>query len=111
VLQEAGRASGERVWCFPMDEDFDAELDSRIADVLQCAVESKGDHILAARFLGRFVPGDLPWAHIDLAASERKGGLAHVPTEFTGFGVRFATQLLSDGALLDRLQAAAEPRE
>jgi leucyl aminopeptidase len=110
VLQEAGRASGERVWCFPMDEDFDAELDSGIADVLQCAVESKGDHILAARFLGRFVPDDLPWAHIDLAASERKGGLAHVPTEFTGFGVRFAAQLLRDGGLLDRLRDTAESR-
>ena len=90
-LQAAGRASGERVWCFPMDEDFDAELESTVADVLQCSVESKGDHILAARFLGRFVPADLAWAHIDLSASERKGGLAHVPTEFTGFGVRFAT--------------------
>jgi leucyl aminopeptidase len=111
VLQEAGRASGERVWCFPMDEDFDTELDSSIADVLQCAVESKGDHILAARFLARFVPGDLPWAHIDLAASERKGGLAHVPTEFTGFGVRFAAQLLRGGALFDRLKSASEPRQ
>jgi leucyl aminopeptidase len=56
------------------------------------------------------VPADLPWAHIDLAASERKGGLAHVPTEFTGFGVRFAAQLLRDGAVLDRLQAAPESR-
>ena len=27
-LQAVGRASGERVWCFPMDEDFDAELES-----------------------------------------------------------------------------------
>ena len=24
-LQRTGRDSGERVWCFPMDEDFDAE--------------------------------------------------------------------------------------
>jgi len=109
-LQAAGRASGERVWCFPMDEDFDAELESTIADVMQCSVESKGDHILAARFLGRFVPTDLPWAHVDLSASERKGGLAHVPTEFTGFGVRFATQLLGDGTLLDRLESAPESR-
>jgi leucyl aminopeptidase len=107
-LQAAGRASGERVWCFPMDEDFDTELESPIADVMQCSVESKGDHILAARFLGRFVPAELPWAHIDLSASERKGGLAHVPTEFTGFGVRFATQLLGDGTLLDRLESAPE---
>jgi leucyl aminopeptidase len=109
-LQAAGRASGERVWCFPMDEDFDSELESTVADVLQCSVESKGDHILAARFLGRFVPADLAWAHIDLAASERKGGLAHVPTEFTGFGVRFATTLLGDGTLLDRLESTPEPR-
>jgi len=103
-LQAAGRASGERVWCFPMDKDFDDEIESPIADVMQCSMENKGDHILAARFLSRFVPDDLPWAHVDLSSSDRKGGLAHVPTEFTGFGVRFATRLLGDGTLLDRLE-------
>jgi leucyl aminopeptidase len=107
ALQSAGRASGERVWCFPMDRDFDDELDSPVADVMQCATDNKGDHILAARFLSRFVPDAIPWVHIDLSSSERKGGLAHVPTEFTGFGVRFAAQLLGDGTLLDRL----EPRK
>jgi leucyl aminopeptidase len=101
-LQSAGQQSGERVWCFPMDEDFDIELDSLVADIQQCAVEAKGDHILAARFLSRFVPKGLAWVHIDLASSERKGGLAHVPTEFTGFGVRYATQLLADRAFLAR---------
>ena len=107
VVQSAGRASGERVWCFPMDEDFDHELESAVADVLQCAVESKGDHILAARFLSRFVPRDLAWVHIDLAASERKGGLAHVPTEFTGFGVRYTAQLLGDPAFLAQAEKRA----
>jgi leucyl aminopeptidase len=107
ALQSAGRASGERVWCFPMDEDFDHELESTVADVLQCAVESKGDHILAARFLSRFVPRDLAWVHIDLAASERKGGLAHVPTEFTGFGVRYAARLLGDQAFLAQAEKRA----
>jgi leucyl aminopeptidase len=102
-LQAAGRSSGERVWCFPMDEDFDLEIESPIADVLQCPLESKGDHILAARFLQRFVEKDVPWVHVDLSASEHKGGLAHVPTEFTGFGVRFATQLLGDKAFLQRV--------
>lgn len=105
ALRAAGRASGERVWCFPMDADFDEELDSPVADVMQCTLDNKGDHILAARFLGRFVPDDIPWAHVDLSASERKGGLAHVPTEFTGFGVRLATQLLGDRTWLDRLEA------
>jgi len=106
-LQDAGRASGERVWCFPMDDDFDRELDSPIADVMQCTQDSKGDHILAARFLSRFVPRQTAWAHVDLSSSERKGGLGHVPSEFTGFGVRFAVQLLGDGTLLTDLGSTA----
>jgi leucyl aminopeptidase len=106
-LQCAGRESGERVWCFPMDEDFDAALDSKVADVQQCTADSKGDHILAARFLSRFVAAGVPWVHVDLAASEHKGGLAHVPTEFTGFGVRYAVHLLADAAAFQqRLQAS-----
>jgi leucyl aminopeptidase len=103
-LQRVGRTTGERVWCFPMDEDFDGDLESPIADVLQCALEGKGDHILAARFLSRFVPPETPWVHLDLAASDRKDGLAHIPTEFTGFGVRFASRLLTDAAFLARVE-------
>jgi leucyl aminopeptidase len=107
AVQAAGRASGERVWCFPMDADFDRDLESPVADVLQCAVEAKGDHILAARFLSRFVPQDLAWVHFDLAASEHKGGLAHVPTEFTGFGVRYTAHLLGDPAFLAQAERRA----
>jgi leucyl aminopeptidase len=83
-----------------MDEDFDSDLESSIADVLQCTPDSKGDHILAARFLSKFVPAEIPWIHIDLAAGNRAGGLAHVPTDFTGFGVRYTTQLLLEQDLL-----------
>jgi leucyl aminopeptidase len=92
----AGRASGERVWSFPMDDDFDAELKSTVADVLQCAAGGGGDHIQAARFLSRFVPPESAWVHVDLSAATRKGGLAQVPGEVTGFGVRFALNLLLD---------------
>jgi leucyl aminopeptidase len=93
-LLEAGRASGERVWNFPFEADYDAELESKVADIVQCTVDGKGDHILAARFLSRFVPAGTPWAHVDLSAATRTGGLAHVGTEVTGFGVRFALELL-----------------
>jgi leucyl aminopeptidase len=82
------------VWNFPFEEDYDADIESKVADVVQCAVEGKGDHILATRFLSRFVPADTPWAHVDLAAATRTGGLAHVGTDVTGFGVRFALELL-----------------
>jgi leucyl aminopeptidase len=102
LIAQAGRKSGERVWPFPMDEDFDSDLESHVADILQCTPDSKGDHILAARFLNKFVPKEIPWIHLDLAASNRPGGLAHIPTEFTGFGVRYTAQLLEDGVLSRR---------
>lgn len=96
LLQAAGAASGERVWPFPMDEDYDELLKSDIADVKQCSVENAGDHILGARFLSRFVPKAIPWVHVDLSAGQHKGGLAHVPTDITGFGVRLTLTLLQN---------------
>ena len=102
-LLEAGRASGERVWNFPFDADYDSDIESKIADIAQCAVEGKGDHILAARFLSRFVPQEIPWAHVDLSSSTRSGGLGHVNTEITGFGVRYALELILKQNILESL--------
>jgi len=109
VLIDAGIASGERVWPFPMDEDFDEPLTSEVADVKQCSEDGAGDHILAARFLSRFVPASIPWLHVDLAAAAHKGGLGPVPSEFTGFGVRFTLQLLQKLRLSDGLAGLESP--
>jgi leucyl aminopeptidase len=97
LIESAGASSGERVWCFPMDVDFDTDLESSVADIMQCAADGKGDHILAARFLNRFVPNDIAWLHLDLAAGTRHGGLGHIATEITGFGVRYTLDLLRSG--------------
>lgn len=91
---EAGKASGERVWPFPMDSDFADCLKSDIADIKQCRLTGGVDHIEAALFLAEFVPKEVPWVHIDLSAAENSGGLAHIDTEVTGFGVRFGAQLI-----------------
>ena len=95
AIERAGQISGERVWSFPMESDFDADLDSPVADIMQCTLDNKGDHILAARFLNRFVPEDIPWIHIDLSSANKTGGLAHIPTEITGFGVRWAVEFIT----------------
>jgi leucyl aminopeptidase len=102
AVTAAGIHSGERVWPMPVDADYDEAIDSQVADVKQCIIESEADHILAARFLGRFVPDSVPWVHVDLSAAEHKGGLAHVPTDVTGFGVRFTLDLLLDQGLAPR---------
>jgi leucyl aminopeptidase len=93
-LVAAGRASGERVWNFPFEADFDSDLESKIADVMQSKGDGKGDHLLATRFLSRFVPEGVAWAHVDLCSVMRAGGLAHVNTDITGFGVRYALELI-----------------
>jgi leucyl aminopeptidase len=103
-LVEAGRVSGERVWNFPLEADFDSDLESKVADIVQCAVDGKGDHILAARFLSRFVPENVAWAHVDLSSATRSGGLGHINTEVTGFGVRFTLEALLRQGLLDGLE-------
>ncbi|MFQ5658902.1 MAG: M17 family metallopeptidase [Gammaproteobacteria bacterium] len=101
ILIETGKESGERVWPFPMDADYDKAIESDIADVKQCALEGGADHILAARFLQRFVKEDTPWIHMDLASSNCKGGLAHIPTDTTGFGIRYTLHLLLDKKIID----------
>ncbi len=98
---ESGAASGERVCVFPMDEDYDEALESRVADVKQCSLEDEADHILAVRFLKRFT-GDRPWVHMDLSAAWCKGGLGAVATDVTGFGVAWGVEFLQ--AMLGRPQ-------
>ena len=99
---QAGRDSGERVWPFPNDPDYDESLDSEVADIKQCTLGNEADHILAARFLQRFLPKQTPWLHIDLAAGKHKGGLAHIPSDITGFGVRFSLQFLKNRGWIKR---------
>ncbi|MCP5244711.1 MAG: leucyl aminopeptidase family protein [Burkholderiales bacterium] len=89
----AGKLSGERVCVFPMDADYDENLESDIADIKQCTLGGEFDHILAARFLNHFV-NDIPWIHMDLSASSHKDGLGAVGSEVTGFGVGWAIELL-----------------
>jgi leucyl aminopeptidase len=101
TLTAAGRDSGERVWPFPLDKDFDESLKSTIADTKQCTLEGEADHILAARFLNRFVAEGITWIHVDLAASSHKGGLGHIPTDTTGFGVRLTLNLLLQQGMLE----------
>ena len=91
----AGQACGERVVAFPQPEDYDEALESQVADVKQCTLEGEADHILAARFLSRFV-AERPWLHVDLSATRCKGGLGAAGTEVTGFGVGLGLALLSD---------------
>jgi leucyl aminopeptidase len=90
---QAGQQSGERLCAFPLDDDYEPALDSKVADIKQCTLDGEADHILAGRFLKRFVD-DVPWLHVDLSASRCEGGLGSVASDVTGFGVGWGLRML-----------------
>ena len=77
-----------------MDEDYEPALDSKVADIKQCMLDGEADHILAARFLKRFVENDVPWLLWTLSASRCEGGLGSVASDVTGFGVGWGIKML-----------------
>ena len=95
-LKRTGQNCGERVWPFPIGEEFMEALKSETADFMQCSPKGAGDHILAASFLSEFIENDTPWVHMDLSASDNDGGLGHVGSRFTGFGVRYTMSVVLD---------------
>ncbi len=90
----AGDKAGERIVAFPYEADMDSDLDSDIADIKQCTLEGGGDHMLAARFMGKFIENDVAWLHADLSSTNRKGGLGAVQSDVNGFGVGFGLEMI-----------------
>ena len=98
LVQRAVKVSkqcGERLCAFPLDDDYEAGLESKVADIKQCTLTGEADHILAARFLKRFVEHDTPWLHIDLSSSRCEEGLGIVAGDVTGFGVGWGLGMLN----------------
>ena len=101
VLTGIGERSGERVWPFPIGKEFMDDLKSNTADFQQCSVKGIGDHILAASFLAEFIENNVPWVHMDLSAGANEGGLGHIASKFTGFGVRYTISAILDENLFE----------
>ncbi len=94
-LAAAGRTSGERVWRMPLDEAYDQQIKSDIADMKNVGGRPGGS-ITAAQFLQRFVNGK-PWAHLDIAGTAWSSkDKPCVPKGATAFGVRLLDRLVSE---------------
>ena len=95
-LLDAGIATGEKLWRLPMNDAYDRIMDSSIADMNNCGNRKAGS-ITAAQFLQRFVKGDLPWAHLDIAGVDNKDAASDLhPKGATGFGVMLLNRFIKD---------------
>lgn len=91
---ECGEDCGERTWAFPLSRDYRRQLKSDVADILQCSHRNYSDHIYAATFLRHFVGEKSPWLHLDLTPQLNKGGLGLVATDTSGYGARWALNVV-----------------
>ncbi len=92
-LKKSGEHTHDRVWELPMFDEYQEQIDSKIADIKNTGGREAGT-ITAACFLSRFVD-DIPWAHLDIAGTAwNMKGTDISPIGGTGAGVRLLVDYL-----------------
>jgi leucyl aminopeptidase len=95
-LKAAG-TEGEGAWRMPLGPEYDKQLKSNIADMMNVGGRAGGS-ITAAMFLQRFVKKDVPWIHLDIAGvASLKSATTFAPKGATGWGVLALNRLIADG--------------
>ena len=72
-LENASNLSGDLIWHMPLDEEYQAQLDSPIADMQNIGGKGAGA-VTAACFLSRFIEEGQAWAHLDIAGTAWNSG-------------------------------------
>ncbi|PNK60835.1 leucyl aminopeptidase [Psychrobacter sp. FDAARGOS_221] len=72
-LENASSQSGDLIWHMPLDDEYQSQLDSSIADMQNIGGRPAGS-ITAACFLSRFIEEGQAWAHLDIAGTAWTSG-------------------------------------
>lgn len=67
-VMAASRQAGEKMWQLPLWPEYKDLLKSQIADLANAGARQAGT-IVGATFLREFVAENIPWAHLDIAAT------------------------------------------
>ena len=93
----AGRAVDEPVWRLPLHDGYREAIVSDIADIKNSDASPAPGASAGAHFIEYFVPEELPWIHIDMAAVDRADGSSPiVPKSASGWGVMLLDRLARD---------------
>ena len=94
VVESAAASAGERMWPLPLPADYRPFLDSDVADLRNISKSRGGGTITAGLFLQEFIGENIPWAHIDIAATAwSDADDAEITKGGTGYGVRTLLEL------------------
>ena len=82
-LLASAKATGEKMWQMPMDDDYREFIKGTVADIQNIGSGKGGGAITGAMFIKEFT-GDSPWIHLDIAGTawndDAKPWLAKGPT-------------------------------
>lgn len=92
-LIDAAKKANDKAWLLPMDDDFQAQIKSTCADIVNSAGR-EGGTITAGCFLSRFTK-NYHWAHLDIAGTAWNSG---AKKGATGRPVALLVQYLMDQA-------------
>ena len=95
TLEAAARKVEDPLWRMPLWDAYDENLKSDVADLANAPNNSMAGAIYAALFLRRFVPQEIPWAHLDTWAW-RDPGKPGRPKGGEALGLRAVFAALED---------------
>ncbi|MBM3288798.1 MAG: leucyl aminopeptidase [Candidatus Hydrogenedentes bacterium] len=92
-IEAAANATGERVWRFPLWDDYSKLIEGEHADLSNIGPPRQASSIIGGVFLKEFV-GDTPWAHIDIAGTAWGAkNISYLDTKYaSGYGVRLLSE-------------------
>ncbi|MCC6797342.1 MAG: leucyl aminopeptidase [Candidatus Hydrogenedentes bacterium] len=95
TIESAADLTGERVWRFPLWEDYSKLVEGEHADLCNIGPSRQASSIIGGVFLKEFV-GDTPWAHIDMAGTAWGAkSIPYLDTKFaSGYGVRLLSEYI-----------------
>jgi leucyl aminopeptidase len=94
-LIACGEHTGELLWRLPLHPAYAEMVKGRYAQLTNRTQRREASAITGAEFLHHFA-GDVPWAHLDIAAvgdDGRASGRDYLDKGATGFGVRLLVEL------------------
>lgn len=96
-IDTAGRTTGEEVWRLPLNANHAKDMKSDIADIKNVVEGGGPGASLGAHFIGYFVDGSTPWAHLDIAGVDwLKEAKPTTPKGSAGYGVRLLDRFIRD---------------
>ena len=94
LLEKAGKEVGEQVWNMPIDNSYEKDIRSDIADMKNVGSGRGAGSTAGAIFIKRFI-NNVNWIHLDIAGvTWAKSDKPLIPKGGTGFGVRLLEEVV-----------------